>query len=280
MKQISPNVYVETGKRGCNHSFLTTLEGIVMIDAPYMPVDAESWRKVIAQKGPVKYLIQAEHHPDHIAGNGFFEGTVVSLEGTRQDFADSVVLAREGIAQAQPASLPLWESHPPRPPAITFSDKLTLYVGHHTIQLTHLIGHSANQVAVFVPEERVVFTADNMFNNRQPFLHQAYPFRWLQSLKVIAALNVHLIVPGHGDVCDRSYVKEVSRFLEDWIEAVREAIKRGLSREEVASSVSFLGRYPMNPGRESFGPELQRMNAGRLYDVLTQGEENLLKARK
>jgi len=62
--------------------------------------------------------------------------------------------------------------------------------------------------------------------------------------------------------------------------AVREAIKRGLSREEVASSVSFLGRYPMNPGRESFGPELQRMNAGRLYDVLTQGEENLLKARK
>lgn len=277
MKQISPNVYVETGIRGCNPGFVTTSEGVVMIDTPFMPSDAQVWRKEVGQRGQAVYLINTEHHADHISGNGFFGGTVVSHEGTRQAFASSLTMAREVIAQMEPQGFALWEAHSPRPPTITFSERLTLHVGQHTFQLLHLVGHTANEVVVLVPEERVVFASDNVFHKRQVYLHEAYPFQWLETLRKIEALDVDLIVPGHGDVCGKPYLRELSDFIQEWIEAVRGATNRGLSKEEVTHSISFLDRYPMNPGRDYFGPELQRMNAARLYDVLTQGEENLLK---
>jgi len=280
VKQVSPNVYVETGIRGCNPGFVVTSEGIVMIDTPFMPRDAEAWRSEIAQRGRVIYVINTEHHPDHIAGNGFFGGTVVSYEGTREAFGSSMSLARETIAQRDPGAFALWEQHPSRPPQVTFSDRLALHLGEHTIQLTHLIGHTANEVAVLIPEERVVFTSDNVFHKRQPYLNEAYPHEWLEALKTIEAMDIDVIVPGHGEVCVKAYLPEFSSFIGEWIEAVREAIKRGLGKEEIIASVSFLDRYPMNPGRDDFGPELQRMNAARLYQILTEGEETLLKQRR
>ena len=40
MQQLTSNVFVETQIRGCNHGFVTTSEGIVMIDTPHKPSDA------------------------------------------------------------------------------------------------------------------------------------------------------------------------------------------------------------------------------------------------
>lgn len=37
MKQLSANVFVETGLRGANHGFVITSEGIVLIDTPHKP---------------------------------------------------------------------------------------------------------------------------------------------------------------------------------------------------------------------------------------------------
>jgi len=40
MKQLTRNVFVETGLRGSNHGFVTTSDGIVLIDTPHKPSDA------------------------------------------------------------------------------------------------------------------------------------------------------------------------------------------------------------------------------------------------
>ena len=78
-----------------------------------------------------------------------------------------------------------------------------------------------------------------------------------------------VIVPGHGEVCDKGYLKEQAAFIEEWIAAVRDAIKRGLSKEQAQAEISFLDRYPMGPGMEAMGPIVQQMNVARLYDLLT-----------
>ncbi len=46
------------------------------------------------------------------------------------------------------------------------------------------------------------------------------------------------------------------------------AREHGLTKEEAAERISFLDRFPMFPGMESFGPELQRMNVLRVYEEL------------
>ncbi len=280
MQQVSRSVFVETNFYGCNPAFVVTSGGVVMIDGPFMPSDALAWRKEIEARGDVAYFIQMEHHRDHMACNGFFGGVVISHPGTREAFPYVVARARQGVAQDEPEHLSLWDANPPRYPAVTLTDKATLYVGDHTFEIMSLPGHTANELAVVVPEERVVFVSDTVSNRRQVYFIEAFPFQWLESLKKIESLDVDAIVTGHGEVCDRAYLKEFSAFIEEWIETVMAAVQRGLSKEEIVDSISFLDRYPMEKGRTGLGPQLQRLNCARLYDLLTSGEDSLPKLVK
>lgn len=269
MEQIRPNVFLETRLQGCNPGFVVTEEGIVMIDAPQSPSEALKWREYMRRRGEIRYLINTEHHSDHVAGNFFFSAIGVAHQKTRdliQTLSIDIILER--IKAIDPAGLPLMEGFFYKKPSITFSDRLTLYVGQYTFELIYLPGHTAGQIAVYIPEERLVFTGDNIFHKVQAFFYQAYPDEWLQSLKRIGELDVDVIIPGHGEVCDKSYLKEQASFIEEWVEAVKNAIKQGLSKQEAQEKISFLDRYPMDVGLAFKGPEVQRANVDRLYDLL------------
>ena len=272
MQKITDNVYAETEFRGCNPGFVVTREGVVMIDTPQMPADAIKWRDEIAKHGPVKYLVNTEPHGDHFTGNYFFEGTVVAHEGTREAIlAASVEQLKERIEQAAPESLPLLEGYSYRPPTITLSERLTLYVGDHTFQLINHPGHTPYQVAVFIPEERVVFTSDNIFYKVQAFLHQALPYEWLESLKQLQELEADVLVPGHGSICDRSYIPEQSALIQAYIDGVTKAIEQGMSLEETQDKLMNIDPHPMEASYEPAAERVRRGNVERLYQLLKQG---------
>ncbi|MDO8637731.1 MAG: MBL fold metallo-hydrolase [Dehalococcoidia bacterium] len=273
MQQITKNVFVETGFKGCNASFVVTSAGVVMIDYPGAPTQASQWRQEIEKHAKISYLINTEPHVDHTSGGFFFPGTLVAQEGVRQSLSRPNA-AREFLGwmkMVDPEGLSQVKNYQVRLPEITFASELTLYAGDHTFELYHLPGHTPSQTAIYVPQEKVLFTGDNIVYRRQPYFVESLPFQWLESLKRIGQFDADCIVPGHGEVCrDKSFVQEFSGFIQEWLNAVRNAIDRGLSKEAIMDSISFLDRYPMNPGRESFGPELQRQSASRFYDVLIQ----------
>jgi glyoxylase-like metal-dependent hydrolase (beta-lactamase superfamily II) len=269
VQKISDNVYAETGFPGCNTGFVVTKEGVVMIDTPQMPTDAIKWRDEIAKHGPVRYLINTEPHGDHFSGNSFFEGTVVAHEGTREAIlASSAQRPGERHRQGGAENHSYPEGFSFRPPTITLSQRLTLYLGDHTLQLITLPGHTPYEVAVYIPEERVVFTSDNIFHKVQPFLRHALPYEWIDSLKRLQELEADVLVPGHGTICDRSYIPEMIAFIQEWIDVVSAAIDKGMSLEEAQDKVSLLDRYPMEAGAESMAQQVQQMNVARLYEVL------------
>ena len=271
MQQITSRVYVETKRRGANPGFVTTSQGVVMIDTPYRPSDALMWREEIASRGEVRYLINTEHHFDHFTGNYFFSGTVVSHQETRKRISwVQVEQVRERIQQMGSEELRLVDKYQTRIPAVTFSERMTLYVGDRTFDLIHLPGHTSGQIAVHIPEERILFTGDNIFYKVQAFLHEADPFQWLQSLKRIEEMDVDVIVPGHGEICNRSCIPELASFIQDWVDAVRGAIDNGLSKEEAMDKISFLNRYPMDVELDAMGPTVQRWNVECLYNILTK----------
>ncbi|MFC1893352.1 MBL fold metallo-hydrolase [Chloroflexota bacterium] len=294
MQQISANVYVEVeppgdydSMPGCNCSFVVTSEGVVMIDTPSRPKDAMRWRNEMASKGDVRYIINTEYHPDHISGNYFFPGTVVSHEGVREILAgpvDKWLAYPEGIKLAleasmgipdyilyrfkelDPESFHLAENYQLRPPTISFSDRLTLYLGDHTFELIHLPGHTPYEVAVYVPQERVIFTGDNVTGGVQPSLAHSLPQEWLESLKKIEAMDVDVIVTGHGEVGDKRLVPEVTGFIQKCMDEVRKAIGQGMSKEEAANKISFEeDRTAIHPGSWQ-----QRLNVMRLYEMLSE----------
>ncbi len=269
MQKIADNVYAETGFQGCNLGFVVTREGVVMIDTPQMPADAIRWRDEIAKYGPVRYLINTEPHGDHITGNYFFVGTVVAHEGTREAIlAASVEQLKERLKQTAPDSLPLVKDFSYRPPTITLSQRLTIYLGDHTFRLTHLPGHTPYQTAVYIPDERVVFTSDNIFYKVPSALREAVPHGWLDSLKQLQEMAADVLVPGHGELCDPSSLPEQTANIQTWIDAVTTAISQGMSLEEAQDKLPYIDSYGKEAWDTPMGQQRQRLNLARLYQVL------------
>jgi cyclase len=114
--------------------------------------------------------------------------------------------------------LPLPEGHQLKVPTITYSGRMTLHSGTHTFHLIHTPGRTAGETAVYIPEEKVVFTGDNVFGQLGTAFHDAQADKWLESLKVLEGLDVRFIVPGHGKVCDKGYLSTQASIIRGWME--------------------------------------------------------------
>jgi cyclase len=267
MTQITSNVYAGTKFRGCNSSFVVTSEGVVVIDTPMVPSEARKRREEMEKHGVIKYVIDGEPHNDHVAGNCWLGGTLVAHEGTREAIKHNSQAELEGqMKWMAPDALPLDKDFRYRLPDITFSENLTLYLGKHTFQLMHLPGHTPFNVAVYVPEEKVIFTSDNVVQS-MPILFQAVPEEWLISLKKLQALNVDFVIPGHGGVCDKAYLQVMYDNVKYCIDSVKVAIKKGWTVAETQDRVTMADRFPpIGPG-DAMAP-MRRSSIAHLYEEL------------
>ena len=269
--QLTKNVFIGTGFPGSNFGYVTTSQGIVEIESPERPADAVKWRKEIEGKGILRYLINTEPHQDHIAGDFFFDVPVISQEKAREAIQKiNAKIFIQSLARLYPDNENLLKGYRIRIPSITFSEKMTLHLGNHSFHLINLPGHTLSQTAVYLPEEKVVFTGDNITYKVQGFLHEIEPASWLESLKKIGELDVEYIVPGHGEVCDKSYLKVQSDFIEASVKTIKDAMKRGWSREEAIKNIkSFPSPYSFDSGGQEIAPMLMGMAINRMYDLFS-----------
>jgi cyclase len=282
MQNVTENVFTDTTIRGCNPSFVVTSDGVVVIDTPQLPTKAVEMRKLAEEHGPIRYLINTEHHVDHIFGNYYFKGagTVVANKGLDDNFMvvtpdlDPYEYAKEAIPTDDPEGAAIfperdvYEQDMNRP-KIVFTGDLTLKVGDHTFELLHTPGHTPGQLAVHVPEERVVFTGDTIFSECQTWLMTSDVEEWLDALERIRTLDVDHVCPGHGPVTDMSYLDVQRSNLLDWVSAVAAAVAKGWSREETIERVHFRERYPVDVGQGYMMDHIQTLNAASLYDKMT-----------
>ncbi len=245
-----------------------TSEGLILIDTPHAPSNGLAWKKEVESRGKVTYLINTEGHDDHYSCNFLFDVPVIAHEKTREAIRKADVKhIVEVIAHKDSGFARVANDFRLKLPSITFSEKAALFSGEHNFNLMHTPGHSAGLIAVHIPEERVVFTGDTVTYKIQGFLHEADPFIWLHSIKELEKLDVDRIVPGHGEPCDKSFLKEEADFVSECIDKIQEALKKGWSKEETIAKVSFV-RFPLDGGLEEYGPVLLKMSVSNMYDVV------------
>ncbi len=272
MQQLTSRVYAETQIRGCNHGFVVTSEGVVMIDSPQKPSDALKLKAEIAKHGELRYIINTEPHGDHWTGNAYFDVPVIAHEGVRQRILDTNLeehVARvAGMGPEEPALL---ENYTPNAPVVTFRNGMTLHLGNHTFQMIHMPGHTLYQAAILIKEEGVVFTSDNIFHGVQTYIQEANPDQWLRALESLRRLEEEVFVPGHGRLCDKSYLDEQGEYIMEWKEYARNAVERGMTRDEAVENLTDLtDRYPMDVGQDGTSPRVMKMNAANLWDYWTK----------
>jgi glyoxylase-like metal-dependent hydrolase (beta-lactamase superfamily II) len=279
MEKITDNVYAATDIRGCNPGYVVTKEGVVVVDTPQLPTRAVAMREEILRKEPIRFLINTEHHIDHIFGNHFFAGLcpVVGHQYILENFwtpirgVDPYPYMEEVVKEDDPRGMALMPGEKEvrvDPPTITFSHRMNLRVGNHLFELIHTPGHTKGQIAVYVPRERVAFVGDTIFSKCQTWFHSSDPDAWLRSLTILSTLDIEYIVPGHGPICKKDYILRQSAFIREWVAAVAVGMAKGWSREECGERINFLDRFPMDVGQESSGPMVQRLNVERIYDFL------------
>ena len=281
LELVTPNIYTTTKLRGCNPSFVTTSDGVVVIDTPQLPTRAVAMRAEAERHGPIRYLINTEHHVDHIFGNYWFKGVpVVEHRGLYDNFMvptpdlDPYAYALEAVPTDDPeaaAIVPDRDTYyaDPNKGTIVFTGDLTLRVGDHTFNLIHTPGHTPGQLAVHVPEERAVFTGDTIFSECQTWLMTSNVDQWIEALERIRQLDVDHLIPGHGPIQTLKYVDTQRANLLDWKSAVADAVAKGWTREETVARVRFDERYPVDIGQGYMMDHIQTKNAGSLWDKFT-----------
>jgi cyclase len=170
-----------------------------------------------------------------------------------------------------PGELDLFTAHPSTLPEITFATELTLRLGDHTFRLINMPGHTPYQAAVVVEEERVVFTSDNVFCGVHTWLQEAEPDAWLHALDGLRGLDVDVLVPGHGAVCDQGYLPTQEAVIREWVAYVQAAVDRGLTRDDAMDRLTGMtDRFPMDLGQDDMAARVMRDNVANLYDYITR----------
>jgi cyclase len=277
LQQLTDNVVVFIDEHTPNPSAVITSEGVVMVDAPERPVDIYAWKEEILKHGQPKYLINCEHHGDHIIGNWFFAppAIVVSHQGTRDLFASSLKSAqnvRERNARMYPGTPPIPDDYQLVPPNLTYTDQLNIFMGDQEIQVIHMAGHTPNQTVVWVPKEGVMMAGGNISREIMPAMWGSEILNWLDSLDRMIALEPRHIVPVHGPLADLPYLKRFRDYIGEWVQDVRAAIAKGWSTEETGKGITRWlapeGPFRMRYGREPYGPEWMEWCTVAIYEEL------------
>ena len=130
-----------------------------------------------------------------------------------------------------------------RLPTRTFSGELGLKVGDKDIRLIEVgPAHTGGDVLVHVPGDKTLFTGDILFIDGTPLMWAGPVRNWIAACDRMLAMDLDVIVPGHGPITDKAGVRKVSEYLSFCDREARKRYEAGLSVRDAAHDIA-LGDY-------------------------------------
>jgi glyoxylase-like metal-dependent hydrolase (beta-lactamase superfamily II) len=120
-------------------------------------------------------------------------------------------------------------------PTSTFSGSLSVPVGATGVDLIELgPAHTLGDVVAVVPSRRALFAGDLLFIGGHPIVWAGPIANWVAALDRVLAMDVDVIVPGHGPVTDKAGVSEVRAYFVELVAAARPLFEEGLTPLDAA----------------------------------------------
>ena len=171
-EEVAPGVFgfVQLdGSWGLNNTgFIVGREHVLAIDTCFTERRTRSLIDTIRGKAgarPVRTLVNTHHHGDHTFGNFLFtDATIVGHELCRE------AVLREAFAAHRLFPGVQWGDITLVPPSVTFTDRLEVWVDDLRVELIFVgPAHTTNDVVAWIPEHKVLFSGDVVFNGGAPF---------------------------------------------------------------------------------------------------------------
>ena len=127
------------------------------------------------------------------------------------------------------------------PPTEVFSGQTTVMVGGKQVHLIEVgPAHTKGDTLVYLPEEKIVYTGDILFNEGTPIAWVGPVSNWIHACERILELDVD--VPGHGPIADKQAVVAMRDYLVYVLDESREGFDVG--RDFLAAAYDIdLGEY-------------------------------------
>jgi cyclase len=261
-----------------NAAIILLDDGVLVVDAAATPSSARALIAEIKRltSKPVTYVVNTHFHWDHFWGNQAFldewpGAEIVASESARRDMQElglgSLQLQRwrveipalietwkaaleketdtarrdemrQRIEQWQ-AALPELKTMKLALPTLTFTHRLIIRRGSRTVEILWLgRGHTAGDVVVYLPKERVIATGDLLAGDT-PYVAEIAPTEWARTLEAVEKLDFDYVIPGHGEVMrGKEHFALWEEYLRDLMAQTAEAYAQGASREETRKRVA------------------------------------------
>lgn len=272
LQRLADGAYAAVASEGgyaiCNAGIVDTGDRTIVFDTFISPDPAEDLLRAAKRLTPENAIrvVNSHYHNDHIRGNQVFPpdvdilSTATTLEGIAHKEPEEIKWEKENIPKAivdtksklklekdpkrrrdLALSMVYYEaimkSHPKlktRLPNITFEDSLMIHGTQRQVELLSLAGHTASDVVLYLPEEKIAFMGDLLFVNCHPYLASGSPEQWKQSLAEVEGLGVQIAVPGHGPVGRSASLSVMLQYIQSLENTVVNMIKCGKSVEQTS----------------------------------------------
>lgn len=253
-----------------NAGFVVTRAGVVVFDALGTVPLAEKMlgeiRKVTAK--PIRLVIVSHYHADHFYGLQVFKRQGAEIWAHRNALGMTRTEAAQLRFEQRKQELFPWVNEGTRfvePDRYLIADT-DFELGGVRFSIRHVgPAHSAEDLALLVKDDGVLYAGDLVFKGRVPFVGDADSGAWLASLDKLTAMKPRVLVPGHGSV-SRAPAKDLA-LTRDYLTYLRSEIGKAVARlepfEEAYARIDW-SRYSKLPAFEA----ANRPNAYNTYLLL------------
>ncbi|MBU6258634.1 MAG: MBL fold metallo-hydrolase [Burkholderiales bacterium] len=202
--RLSEHAWAYTAEGDPNTGIVIGDDAVLVADTqatPAMAADVIRRIREVTDK-PIRYVVLTHYHAVRVFGaSAYAPQQIIASEDTR----DLIVERGEADKASEIGRFPRLfrnvDSVPPGLtwPTITFSGRMTLWLGKLEVQILQLgRGHTKGDSVVWLPGERTLLSGDLVEFDATPYAGDAYFTDWPQTLSNIAALKPLALVPGRG----------------------------------------------------------------------------------
>jgi cyclase len=236
-----PNVAI------CNAGIIIGDDGVLVID----PFQNEALGNLVLDTvktltdRPVRYVLNTHFHFDHTGGNPAAISKAIP------------VIGRGAIRELMLEKNKQYDPNP-TPPRVIVKGDGSIWLGKRQVILEQVEGHTmGTDMIAYVPDAKVLFTGDILFNKRFPYTADGNIRQWQKTLTQLEDRYAKAkIVPGHGGITNSTGLATLKAYLDSLEQLALSWKEKSLSEEQAIASAAkipeaykdykFQALYPTN----------------------------------
>jgi len=210
-------------------------------------------RRAVPAAARIDTLVNTHANGDHTFGNQLVgDARIIASERTAEEMPELPATTMTALVEQAPNMGEVgafflrcfgafdFAGIETRLPDETFSGELSLHVGGREVRLIEVgPAHTRGDTLALLPADHVLFTGDILFHGAHPIAWAGPISNWIAACDRILAMDLDVIVPGHGPLADQGDVRELKAYLQYLYEQARSCHAEGMTPLEAASSMSL-----------------------------------------